>query len=223
MTGVTLSELLGRYRSRLSETSEKFFDATQALYFANEAQDVICAKVPYTAITSHSLTTVPYRSEYLLDDSIIHPTGAFIRRSGGQLIRLNFMEKDLMDGEKSWGASTRTPTQYLELYVEGHKRPTPLTELTDRTDIPAYVVTAVIDYMEAMAKTSDEENAEHTLAMTRFHEKVMDLQVARVKSQYDQWERTRANRRVSFGFAWPYWCTYRTSEEGVSVELYGRV
>src|SRR6185369_5098250 len=109
--------------------------------------------------------------------SIIHPTGSFLRRTSGQLVRLNYMEKDLLDGEKSWGVSTRTPVGYLELYVEGHKRPTPLALNTDWTDIPAYVVTAVVDYMEAMAKTSDEENAEHQLAMNRFHEKLADLQV----------------------------------------------
>lgn len=223
MIGVQLSEILGRYRSRLSETSENYFDATQALYFANEAQDVICAKAPYTSITSYATTTIPYTADYLLPEEIIHPTGGFIRRTSGQLIRLNFIEKDSMDGMKSWGVATRTPVSYLELYVEGHKRPRKLTNLTDWTDIPAYLVTAVVDYMEAMAKTSDEENQEHQLAMARFNDKVMDLKIARIQTQYDQHERTRANRRISQGFAWPYWCTYRQTEEGIAVELYGRV
>lgn len=221
MIGVTWAELLSRYRNRLSETSAKFFDDAQALGFANEAQDVICTKVPYTVITSYTTTTIPYRAEYLLPETIIQPTGAFVRRAGGQLIRTNFVEKDILDGVKSFGSATRVPTQYLELSVEGHKRPTPLSATTDFTDIPAYVVGAVVDYMEAMAKTADEENAEHTLAWGRFQSSLEALQMARVSEQWDQHERTRMYRRVNRGFGGPFWSTYRQTEEGVSVELWG--
>lgn len=221
MIGVTWSALLSRYRNRLSELSTKFFDDEQALGFANEAQDVIVAKVPYTVVTSYVTSTIPYRADYLLPDEIIHPTGAIIRRSGGQLVRANLIEKDLMDGIKSWGLATRVPTEYLELYIEGHKRPTPLTETTDFTDIPAYVSNTIVDYMEAMAKTADEENAEHELAMKRFLRSFEELQMSQSKLQWDQHERTRMHRKVSQGFGGPYYCTWRRTEEGISVELWG--
>lgn len=221
MIGVTLAELINRYRGRLSETGTEFFDGAQAIAFANEAQDIVCRDAPYTSVVTYATTTIPYRSEYLLPEDIIHPTGAIIRRTSGQLVRTNFIEKDIMDGEKSWGAGTRVPTTYLELYVEGYKRPTPLAENTDYTDIPAYVSNVIVDYMEAMAKTADEENAQHQLAMARFRESLMGLKMARIRAQYDQHERTRRNREISQGFAWPYWCTYRTTEEGISVEIWG--
>lgn len=221
MIGVTLAELMQRYRGRLSETSTEFFDASQAIAFANEAQDIVCRDAPYTVVVTYGTTTVPYRAEYLLPEDIVHPTGAIVRRSGGQLVRCNFYEKDLMDGAKSWGAGTRVPTSYLDLYIEGHKRPTPLSADTDYTDIPAYVSNVIVDYMEAMAKTADEEPQQHQLAMARFQQSLMGLKMARLKAQYDQWERTRANRRISQGFGWPYWCTYRQTEEGISVELWG--
>lgn len=221
MIGVTLAELISRYRGRLSETSTKFFDAPQAIAFANEAQDIVCRDAPYTTVVTYGTTTIPYRNEYLLPEDIVHPTGALIRRSGGQLVRLNFKEKDLMDGDKSWSAGTRAVTQSLELYVEGHKRPTPLSENTDWTDIPAYVTNVIVDYMEAMAKTADEEPQQHQQAMNRFQLSLAGLKSARLVAQYDQWERTRPNRRISRLFTSPGWCTYRQTEEGVSVELYG--
>lgn len=221
MIGVTLAELTSRYRARLSESGTNFFDAAQALAFANEAQDVIASRVPYTVISSWATTTIPYRAEYLLPEDVIHPTGAILRRSGGQLVRMNFVEKDVLDGQKSWGNALRVPTAYLELYVEGHKRPTPLALDTDYTDIPAYVVTAVVDYMEAMAKASDEEETQHKFAMARFENSVMALQISRLRQQYDQHERTRLNRDIGGGFQSPYWCGYRQTEEGFSVELYG--
>ena len=221
MIGVTWASLLSRYRNRLSETSPKFFDDAQALSFANEAQDAISTKVPYTVIASWGLTTIPYRAEYLLNDDLIHPTGAFLRRSGGQLVRMNLIEKDLMDGAKSWGAGSRVPTEALELYVEGHKRPKQLTTDTDTTDIPANITGVILDYMEAAAKSADEENAEHELAMRRYRDSLEALQISRIHQQYDQHERTRANRRVSQGWSWPYWCAYRQTEEGISVEIWG--
>lgn len=221
MIGVTLAELMARYRGRLSETGTEFFDGAQAIAFANEAQDIVCRDAPYTVIVTYGTTTVPYRAEYELPEDIIHPTGALVRRSSGQLTRANFIEKDLMDGEKSWSAGTRVPTGYLELYVEGHKRPTPLSEDTDYTDIPAYVSNVIVDYMEAMAKTADEEPQQHLLAMARFKESLMGLKIARLRAQYDQHERTRKNREITWGPASPYWCTYRQTEQGVSVELWG--
>lgn len=221
MIGVTLADLKARYRARLSETSTKFFDEAQALAFANEAQDVICSRVPFTVVTSWGTTVTPYRSEYLLPEECIHPTGTILRRPSGQIVRSNFIEPDLMDGMKSWGTASRIPTQYLQLYVEGHKRPTPLTNDTDFTDIPAQVVTAVIDYMEAMAKASDEENQEHQLAWGRFNASLERLLIDRARVQYDQFERTRKNREISLGAGWPYWCTYRHREEGTSVEIWG--
>lgn len=221
MIGVTLAELIQRYRGRLSETGTEFFDGAQAIAFANEAQDIVCRDAPYTAIVTYATTVIPYRSEYLLPEDIVHPTGAIIRRTSGQLVRMNFIEKDLMDGEKSWGAGRRVPTSYLSLYMEGHKRPTPLSEDTDLTDIPAYVSNVIVDYMEAMAKAADEEETQHQLAMARFRESLMGLKMARIRAQYDQHERTRRNREISQGFAWPYWCTYRQTEEGISVEIWG--
>lgn len=221
MIGVTWSQLLSRYRNRLSETSTKFFDDAQALGFANEAQDLIASKAPYTVITTYATTTIPYRAEYDIADEIIHPTGVLIRRSGGSLVRANFVEKDILDGLKSNGGSVRVPTGYYELYVEGHKRPTPLALSSDYTDIPAYVSNTIVDYMEAMAKTSDEENTEHGLAWSRFEKALGYLQEDRIRMQYDQHERSRMYRGVSRWFGCPYYATYRQTEEGVSVELWG--
>jgi len=221
MIGVTWSQLLSRYRNRLSETSTKFFDDAQALGFANEAQDLIASKVPYTVITTYATTTIPYRAEYDIADEIIHPTGVMIRRSGGNLVRANFIESDILDGLKSNGAAQRVPTDYYEMYVQGHKRPTPLLLSTDYTDIPAYISNAIVDYMEAMAKTSDEENTEHGLAWNRFQASLEALQGARIHLQYDQHERSRMYRSISRMFGGPYSAAYRQTEEGISVELWG--
>lgn len=227
MIGVTLTELMDRLTSRLSEGDTEFFTDANKIAWLNEAQDVICEKVPFTVETTWLTSTIPNVGMYLLDDECLHPTGATIRLSGGQLVRLNYTEPDIMDRMKSWAGGANVPTQYLDLVVTGHKRPRPLTDSSDRTEIPKYVATPIVDYALAKAKQKDEEMGQHDRGMAEFTTHLEHLQAARMIEQADQNNRGRVYRGITnLGrgmFFRTYSCTYRKTLDGQAIELYGLV
>lgn len=226
MIGVTLTELMERLTSRLSEDDTEFFTDAYKLAWLNEAQDVIAEKVPFTVETTWQTTTIPGVGMYLLNDECLHPTGATIRLSGGQLVRLNYTEPDNMDRMKSWAGGANVPTQYLDLVVTGHKRPRPLTASSDRTEIPKYVATPIVDYALSKAKQSDEEMGQQDRGSAEFTTHLEHLQATRMIEQADQNNRGRLYRGItSFGrggmFFRTYSCTYRKTLDGQAIELYG--
>lgn len=225
MTGISLTELIQRLTSRLSEADTEFFTTENKILWLNEAQDVICSHVPFTAETTWDVTIVPYQTFYLLDEECLQPSAATIYLSGGQPVRLNYTEPDTMDAMKSWMGGQRVPTQYLQLVVEGNKRPLRLAEDSDRSEIPASLATTIVDYAVGMAKFKDEEIGQHERAMASFSSHLNDLQTSRVFEQFDQHNRSRAYRGITNrgvgGFFRSYACTYRPTLEGMAIELYG--
>lgn len=222
---VTLSELMQRLTSRLSEADSEFFTDVNKIGWLNEAQDTICAKVPFTAETTWETTTIPGCAFYLLDEDCLQPTAGIIQPSDSTgLVRLDFTEADTMDGLKSWRTDARVPQSYTLLVVSGHKRPRVLVDDTDHTDIPAALVTPIIDYALAKAKQKDEEVPQAQFASIEYNAHLVDLQSSRTIMQYDQFNRSRAQRgiRGPWGRPWrPYSCTYRHTLEGTAIELYG--
>lgn len=215
---VTFDDIERRARGRLSENDVEFFTQQNLLDWANEGQDVIAAAVPFTAQTAWQ-AVLPARSTGVqLSDECIQPTGAVMQGSSGIPVRLDYIEPDLMDARKSWRGTpvtgstvvctvrTRLFGRSLEwdrafsepmvLTVEGHMRPRPLVDADSETDIPAWLVHVVIDYMLWQAKKKDEETREADQAEKQFAADMEELAVRRFQAQADQFNRVRWGRSL---------------------------
>lgn len=221
--GVTQAELDRKVRAKLSEASARFFTAQNLLDWENEAQDVIAVDAPFTVVSTWHSQTIANQPRYQLDPSCMVPTGTLIRDSGGTIRRLSYEEPDVDNDARNWnvGASQPTvcsyentlegssvllwptPNAVLDFYVEGHKRPTLLSVSTDRTDIPPYLVQAVLYYVLWQAKAKDEESTQGDRWEAAFRREMDRLAEIRMKTQADQNPQVRYFRSMSGG-SWPF-------------------
>lgn len=223
--GITLAELDRRTRAVLSEAAVEFFTTQNVIDWLNEAQDVISADAPFTAVTVWTMPAVPNVPSYLLPTEMIAPVSTSMRDASGRVYRITYIEADLLDQQRSWstGISGRPrlctyrmaedgvaldiwpgPNDSpLDIYVGGYLRPATLTEQTDRSDIPPWLSQTVIKYALYRAKVKDEEQGEADRAYADFQRDLDRLAERRLLIQYDQLNAVRDYRAVG-GYRWPY-------------------
>lgn len=217
--GVTQSEITRRVRAKLSEAGARYFTEQNVLDWINEAQDVISSDAPYAVVATWHTVTQRNKPSYLLPTEAVEPTGALLRVSGPRTYRLSFITPDVDNDTRgvSWGPGQPETVSYhldaegiavdlwpapngaYDLYVEAFQRPLVLTEATDRTDIPAYLVSTVVKYAVAQAKYKDEEMQQYAAMMQDFQKDLDRLAERRLETQADQHPTVRAYNFMTQG------------------------
>lgn len=221
---VSLDELLRRVRAQLSENDTEFFTDDNVTDWLNEGQDVIFNDSPFTSKAMWELDatdTMPSGQYFLLDPDCAIPTGLAYRDASGRVRPVDYLEPDRMDRMRRGSSSTGSPRWYTArltedgpaieffpalstarpLYVEGFRRPTPLSDSEDRTDLPRHLIPAVIEYALWCAKDKDEETKQAQEHERKFGEHLSKLAERRLQLQADQHNTVRLGRSTR----WPYW------------------
>lgn len=204
----TLNELIASIRSELSEGDAEFFTDADVTRFINQGQDIIAADAPWTCIDAFQTFTVAGQASYLLPPAVIQATGAMLRLPGGSSYRLEYLEPNGIDANRSFTASSTgtprrvsyrqsalgivvelwpvPPTTGLELTVGARVRPTPLVAETDRTSFVAICDPVLVSYALARCKRKDEETSQGDRYMTEFGVALANLRAHRMRTQVDK-------------------------------------
>lgn len=223
--GVTLDELLRRFRAGLSEGDTEFFTDQNALDWLNEGQNEVFIDSPFTTQGTWELDqfSVPVNGfAFVVPDACGIPTGAATALVGGGVVRLNYVEPDRLDrmmngsviasGQPAF-VSYRVvddgtamivwprPAVQATLFLEGFKVPKRLTTETSMTDLPEHLVAPVILYALWCAKGKDEESAQAREAERKFVGAMNKIAERRMQYQADQHNTVRYRRAVA---GWPF-------------------
>lgn len=225
---VTLDELKRRIRGTLSEGSGDFFTNTNLADWINEAQAVIYSDAPFTNQATWALSNeqaMPYGTVFLVPEDCGVPTGVLVRRSGGTVEPLDFIEPDRMTSLRGGASPTSgNPVWYTvwlteegpavemypplsaatDIYVEGFKVPTLLVNDTDRTDLPRELIPPVVFYALWCAKGKDEEDRQAREYERKFAQSLDNLAERRLEIQAGQHNLVRAGRSLR----WPRYQYY---------------
>ena len=203
--GPTLSELDRRVRSGLSESTTGYFSSQNVLDWLNEAQDIISSECPWTVPTVLELSdTVRYGDSYMMPPEVLRVDTVEVRLTNGNPVELDLVPPDWLKRKKTFnnrisGTPQKVAIQHeregvaIEIYpvpaeirtilVRCYLRPTALSALTDRTDVPPQVAQAMVAYARWQAKIKDEEGAEADRAQSEWVQKMRDLKAERFTAQ----------------------------------------
>jgi hypothetical protein len=222
--GPTLDELTRRTRGMLSEKDSDYFDDESVRDYLNEAHDVIADEAAWVFVSAWRGKLAINSPHWSLPTACLVPTGVEIRDTSGVVFRTDYIEEDALDawrGRGSQGSGTPwrvtygiaadgpylsvwpPPSSAFELYVEGYKRPTPMVDPTDRSDLPPQFAHAPIQYALWKCKVADEESAQQDRGGRDFQLWLQSVQIRRMQSDADQNNVVRYRRGMS-NLPWPW-------------------
>lgn len=221
--GDTLATIRSRVRSKLSEEGVRFFKDENVLKWINEGQDAISADCPWIVQTSLQRMTVPYVEIYGLPEDVIEIKATRLKTASGAPYRVQYVEPTVMDQLKQFQRVTAGSTSYRITYRAGLeglaiefyqplstrvklvcdvlKRPKPLVNDYDISELPQAQTQTLVHYALWQAKVKDEETQQADRARRDFEEALTDLRSRRLTIQVDQMNKTRV--RQSVGGWWP--------------------